>query len=106
MVWTVDGGPGGPMTAPMNKLTRLPSCRIGELIHRVVAASRQEVRWPLYFLVGEDLLHQRNGFHPTLLIELRKHHQRVDRPIVAAGLLEQLDPDARYISRQAVVDDR
>ena len=79
-------------------------CSIGQLVHRVAAASRQEVRWAHNFLVSEDLIHQRNAFLPTLPIELRKHHQRVDRPLVAA-IREHLGPDAGYISRQAVIDD-
>ena len=64
----------------------LRPCRIGDLIHRVVAASRQEVRWAHNLRVCEDLLHKRNAFHPNLLVELRKYHQRVDRPLVAAGI--------------------
>ena len=57
------------------------------------------------FLIADDLLAECNGFNPALVAHLRQHHQTVDAPLITPGIVEKSDPDARYISRQAVIDD-
>ena len=105
MVWTVDGGPGGPMTAPMNKLTRSPSCRIGDLIRSMIDASREEPARMMNFLIADDLLAECNGFDAPLVVYLCHHHQGLDAPFITSGIREKAGPDAKYISRQAAIDD-
>ena len=99
------------MTAPMNKLTRSLPCLIEDRIHGVIHATTEEPARMLNLLtamgplIAEDFLAESNRFDAPLVVHLCHHHQAVDAPLIASGIREKSGPDARYISRQAAIDD-
>ena len=108
VVWTVDDK---SMTAPMNKLTRSLPCLIEDRIHGVIHATTEEPARMLNFLtamgplIAEDFLAEGNRFDAPMVVHLCHHHQAVDAPLITSGIAEKFGPDARHISRQAVIDD-
>ena len=56
-------------------------------------------------LIAEDFLAESNRFDAPMVVHLCHHHQAVDAPLITSGIAENFGPDARHISRQAVIDD-